>query len=41
MYDVCWIQSLGLTIRGKIVDTMIATSLVDENRWKYDLNSVS
>ena len=41
MYDVCWIQSLGLTINGKIVDTMIATSLVDENRWKYDLNSVA
>ena len=41
MYDVCWIQSLGLNINGKIVDTMIATSLVDENRWKYDLNSVA
>jgi len=41
MYDVCWIQSLGLKIDGKIVDTMIATSLVDENRFKYDLNSVA
>jgi len=41
MYDVCWIQSLGLKISGTIVDTMIATSLVDENRWKYDLNSVA
>ena len=41
MYDVCWIQSLGLIISGKIVDTMIATSLVDENRFKYDLNSVA
>jgi len=41
MYDVCWIQSLGLKINGTIVDTMIATSLVDENRWKYDLNSVA
>ena len=41
MYDVCWIQSLGLKISGMIVDTMIATSLVDENRWKYDLNSVA
>ena len=41
MYDVCWIQSLGLKINGKIVDPMIATSLVDENRWKYDLNSVA
>ena len=41
MYDVCWIQSLGLKINGKIVDTMIATSLVDENRFRYDLNSVA
>ena len=41
MYDVCWIQSLGLKINGEIVDTMIATSLVDENRMRYDLNSVS
>ena len=41
MYDVCWIQSLGLKISGTIVDTMIATSLVDENRFRYDLNSVA
>ena len=41
MYDVCWIQNLGLKISGKIVDTMIATSLVDENRFRYDLNSVA
>ena len=26
MYDVCWLRSLGLTIRGEIVDTMIAAS---------------
>ena len=41
MYDVCWIQNLGLKISGTIVDTMIATSLVDENRFRYDLNSVA
>jgi len=41
MYDVCWIQSLDLKINGTIIDTMIATSLVDENRWRYDLNSVA
>src|SRR6056300_327441 len=33
MYDVCWIRSLGLSINGRIVDTMIAASLVDENRF--------
>ena len=39
MYDVCWIKSLGLTIQGKIVDTMIASALVDENQMRYDLTS--
>jgi len=38
MYDVCWLRSLGLKINGRIVDTMIAASLVDENRLRYDLN---
>jgi DNA polymerase I-like protein with 3'-5' exonuclease and polymerase domains len=38
MYDVCWIRALGLKINGTIVDTMIAASLVDENRFRYDLN---
>ena len=28
MYDVCWLRSWGLTIKGPIVDTMIAASLV-------------
>ena len=41
MYDVCWIKSLGLTIQGKIVDTMIASALVDENQMRYDLTSCS
>ena len=39
MYDVCWLRALGLKINGKIVDTMIAASLVDENRFRYDLNN--
>ena len=41
MYDVCWIRQMGLKIEGLIVDTMIARSLVDENRFRYDLNSLS
>ncbi len=41
MYDVCWIRALGSTINGLIVDTMIAASLIDENRFRYDLNSLS
>ena len=40
MYDVCWLRSMGFKINGKILDTMIAASLIDENRRRYDLNSV-
>ena len=40
MYDVCWLRSLGLKINGRIIDTMIAAGLVDENRLRYDLNGV-
>ena len=40
MYDVCFIRSAGLRINGPIVDTMIAGSLVDENRFRYDLGSM-
>jgi len=41
MYDICWLRSSGLTIRGKIVDTMIAASLIDENRLSYQLNTLA
>ena len=41
MYDVCWLKAEGFKINGTIVDTMIATSLIDENRMRYDLNSVA
>ena len=40
MYDVCFIRSEGLRIKGTIIDTMIAGSLVDENRFRYDLGSM-
>jgi len=41
MYDVCWIRKLNFKINGLIVDTMIAASLVDENRFQYTLNACS
>ena len=41
MYDVCWIRSLGININGLIIDTMIASSLIDENRFSYTLNTMS
>ena len=41
MYDICWLRAEGLTVHGKIVDTMIAASLIDENRLSYQLNTLS
>ena len=41
MYDVCWLRSMGFTINGKIVDTMIAAALCDENQFRFDLNTCS
>ena len=41
MYDVCWIKAMGIKINGLVVDTMIAASLVDENRFQYSLNAIS
>jgi DNA polymerase I-like protein with 3'-5' exonuclease and polymerase domains len=41
MYDVCWIRNLGIKINGLIVDTMIACSVLDENRFAYTLNALS
>jgi len=41
MYDVCWIRNLGIKINGLLVDTMIASSLLDENRFAYTLNALS
>ena len=39
MYDVSWLRAEGIKVNGPIVDTMIATALVDENRRRYDLNT--
>jgi DNA polymerase I-like protein with 3'-5' exonuclease and polymerase domains len=41
MYDVCWLRQLGFKINGDIVCTMIAAAITDENRFRYDLNSLS
>ena len=41
IYDVCWLRAMGLKINGDIACTMIAAALTDENRFRYDLNSLS
>jgi len=40
MYDVCFLRAERYEIQGTIIDTMIAGSLVDENRFRYDLGSM-
>ena len=39
MYDVCWIRAMGFTINGRIVDTMIAAAIINENRFSFTLNA--
>lgn len=39
-YDVGWLRASGFTVNGRIIDTMIAAALIDENRFSYALNSL-
>lgn len=39
-YDLGWLLHEGIKVEGKIVDTMIAAPLLDENRYTYSLNSL-
>ena len=42
MYDVCWIrQESKLMVQGPIVDTMIAASIIDENKMRYSLDALA
>jgi DNA polymerase I-like protein with 3'-5' exonuclease and polymerase domains len=42
IYDVCWLRSTtGKMLQGRLVDTMIAASVIDETRFKYSLDSLS
>ena len=35
------LRNLGIKINGLIIDTMVAASLIDENRFSFTLNSLS
>lgn len=39
-YDCGWLKASGFTINGRIIDTMIAAPLLDENRFSFALNSL-
>ena len=42
MYDVCWIRAeSGLMPQGVLLDTMVAASLIDENKLRYSLDSLA
>ena len=39
-YDVGWLRWWGVEVKGKIIDTLVAAPLIDENRFKYNLNDL-
>ena len=39
-YDMGWLRASGFTVNGRIIDTMIAAPLIDENRYSFALNSL-
>jgi DNA polymerase I-like protein with 3'-5' exonuclease and polymerase domains len=39
-YDLGWLHHMGIKVEGKIIDTMIAAPLLDENRWSYSLDAL-
>lgn len=40
-YDLGWLHAHGLTVKGRVFDTMVAANLLDENRFSYSLNSLA
>ena len=39
-YDLGWIRAEGFEVKGRVIDTMITASLIDENRFSYSLNAL-
>jgi len=39
-YDLGWIRAMGFEVKGRVIDTMITASLIDENRFSYSLNAL-
>ena len=39
-YDAGWLLASGFKINGRIIDTMVAAPLLDENRFSFSLNSL-
>jgi DNA polymerase I-like protein with 3'-5' exonuclease and polymerase domains len=41
MYDLGWLRWAGIEVKGKVIDTMIAAPVLNENRRWYNLNSLA
>ena len=39
-YDLGWIKATGFEVKGRVIDTMVVASLLDENRFSYSLNAL-
>ena len=39
-YDMGWLRAQGFEVNGRIIDTMLAAAVVDENRFSFSLNSL-
>ena len=39
-YDIGWLSTLGIEVKGYLHDTMIASALLNENRYSYTLNQM-
>lgn len=39
-YDLGWLLAEGYKVNGTVYDTLLAASLIDENRFSYSLNSL-
>ena len=40
-YDLGWIRQMGFQVNGRIIDTMVVASLLDENRFSFSLNALA
>lgn len=40
-YDVGWLKRLGVALKGRLIDVMLAAPLLNENRFSFSLNTVA
>mgnify|MGYP001031172118 FL=1 len=40
LYDVGWLRREGIIVKGRILDTIVAAPLINENRYSYSLDNL-